>query len=488
MSWFSSSIRAKGLVIVFVPLAFAIILIVGLRLMLESARRESAVYERSRAVVEASNAISKDAFEVGSSLYVFSISRDASLEKRFDSNLKVLQEDAARLKQLVAGDKQETEVVSNMERLMTRAIALLEETRNSVNDRQRLSDISELGETRLELQSIMRKLTTYSSELAKIEQSRLPQKQFDETKFRTAFDAVLIGGLIVNVVIALALLRYFTLGITRRVEVLADNTRKLARKEPLATAIGGNDEIAVLDNSFHQMAGELKEAERLKQAFIAMVSHELRSPLQVILVTLRMLTSGHHGSLNESGTKSVAAASDGAERLIGLVNEILDVEKLESGELAVVIEPCDLFDIVERSAGIFASQSEQQSVALKVSCPPSVPLEADPARLEQVIVNLLSNAFKYSPRGSSISIEVVDNEETVTLSVIDEGPGIKPENLELVFERFYQVADSDAESKTGSGLGLAICKSIITAHGGTISVTSEFGNGSTFSFTLKREF
>jgi PAS domain S-box-containing protein len=228
---------------------------------------------------------------------------------------------------------------------------------------------------------------------------------------------------------------------------------------------------------------ERKEIERMKQEFVAMVSHDLRTPLTSIQGFLTLLQTGMYGDLNANGSENLSIADANISRLIALINDLLDIEKMESGKLAMDIRQCQLSEVFERSIGGVIGFAEQQKVHLTAQDTDAVAF-ADRDRLVQVLVNLISNAIKFSPRESTVRVEAATIDDFVEVRVIDSGRGVPAEYREVIFERFQQVKLTDATKKGGSGLGLAICKAIVEQHGGRIGVDSEEGKGSTFWFRV----
>jgi signal transduction histidine kinase len=227
------------------------------------------------------------------------------------------------------------------------------------------------------------------------------------------------------------------------------------------------------------------EADRLKQSFMAMVGHELKSPLMSIHVCLQMLGKGFFGNLTEEGQESVKTAEQSVHRLIGLVNEILDAEKLESGSISIAPQTTNLEKILDMAANAVSALAEANKIRIHRDRV-DVEITADTNRLVQVVVNLLSNAIKFSPPNSKVQLYAKVSEDAVEVSVEDNGRGVPKEHQQLVFERFHQVSPGDAKEKGGTGLGLAICKAIVEAHGGSIGVDSEPPDGSRFWFTIPR--
>ena len=228
---------------------------------------------------------------------------------------------------------------------------------------------------------------------------------------------------------------------------------------------------------------ERKEVERLKKEFVSTVSHELRTPLTSIRGSLTLLSVGAMGGLPDQAKKVVSIAERNTIRLIGLINDILDIEKLEAGKLDMVFENTGMKDILERSEQSVNTFAANNGVKLEM-LPSDAEVYADGDRIVQVLVNLLSNAIKFSPQGQTVTVVVEDAAGFVQVRVIDRGRGIPEKFKKLLFQRFQQVEASDAKKKGGTGLGLAICKGIIEQHGGQIGVESEEGKGSTFWFRI----
>jgi PAS domain S-box-containing protein len=228
---------------------------------------------------------------------------------------------------------------------------------------------------------------------------------------------------------------------------------------------------------------ERKEVERLKKEFVSTVSHELRTPLTSIRGSLTLLNVGAGGALPDKAKEMVGLAERNTLRLINLINDILDIEKLESGKLDMVFANVSMDQILERSAEAVRAFVLQHGVELQVK-PSSAKVYADGDRLVQVIVNLVSNAVKFSPKGETVTVVAQETTKWLEVKVIDHGRGIPEHYQSLLFQRFQQVETADSRKKGGTGLGLAICKGIIEQHGGTIGVDSEEGKGSEFWFRI----
>jgi PAS domain S-box-containing protein len=228
---------------------------------------------------------------------------------------------------------------------------------------------------------------------------------------------------------------------------------------------------------------ERHAVEKLKGEFISTVSHELRTPLASIRGSLSLLAGGVLGDLSDEAREMVTIAERNCVRLIGLVNDILDLERLEQGRLQMEIGEVAMADVLARTREAVQAFAAEREVPVEME-PTTVALQGDGARLVQVLVNLVSNAVKFSPAGAAVRVTVRENDGRVRMEVSDRGRGIPASHRAAIFERFRQVESSDAREKGGTGLGLAICKAIVEQHGGEIGVESEVGRGSTFWFEI----
>lgn len=226
-----------------------------------------------------------------------------------------------------------------------------------------------------------------------------------------------------------------------------------------------------------------KKMEQLKREFVQMVSHDLRMPLTSLKMTLGMLLDGTYGDLSEKGRPRIEYATSDLTRLINMINELLEFERMESGKIDLYLEPTKVAEVVTQAVESVRSLAEMRQIKIyQQACDDE--LVADGNRLVQVMINLLGNAIKFSPKQSAIYVSANEIGETIEFKIRDEGKGIPVAFKDKIFDRFEQVELDDARVKGGTGLGLAICKAIIVEHGGTIGVNSEEGKGSTFWFRV----
>jgi PAS domain S-box-containing protein len=232
---------------------------------------------------------------------------------------------------------------------------------------------------------------------------------------------------------------------------------------------------------------ESRAIEKMKNEFISIVSHELRTPLASIRGSLGLLAAGVLKNNPETAKQMLEIASSDTERLVRLVNDILDLERLDSSKVTLVKQRCDAGVLMRQSAETVRSIAAEHKINVSV-LPADVQIWADPDRIVQMLVNLLSNAVKFSPPASTVTVKVEDLGDRVLFEVKDRGRGIPADKLETIFGRFQQVDASDSRQKGGTGLGLAICRGIVQQHGGRIWAESTVGEGSSFYFTLPAPF
>jgi PAS domain S-box-containing protein len=230
---------------------------------------------------------------------------------------------------------------------------------------------------------------------------------------------------------------------------------------------------------------EQKEVDRVKTEFVASVSHELRTPLASIYGSLSLLSAGLLGNLTSESQEAVEIAQRNSKRLLGLINDILDYERLEKGTLEMQFEETKLELIVSRAVETVQTIANKEEISIEIQGVFGE-IFVDEDRIAQVLVNLLSNAIKFSPNKGKIIVSSQELSDSIIIKVKDFGRGIPAKLHKQIFDRFKQVEASDSREKGGTGLGLAICKAIIEHHKGQIEVESIEGQGSTFSFSIPK--
>jgi signal transduction histidine kinase len=315
----------------------------------------------------------------------------------------------------------------------------------------------------------------------------------DQISSDTRDTALLVAaGLIAGLTGAVLLFSGLIASMRRPLEELVDAAGRLAGGD-LGTRVkvGGLSETATLGAAFNEMAGQLEieasqrdQLDRLKDDFVLTASHELRSPLTSVQGFAELLML-ERDSLTPKQVETVEIILDNCRHLVRLLNDLLDLARSDAGRLGLRLAPTELAPLIEDAVRLMRAQTEAASQTLTERIEPDLPvIEAEPDRVRQVLVNLITNAHEYSPVGASIVVAAHGYGGGVEVAVTDNGPGIPAQQLEHIFERFTRGDAGLTQRVGGTGLGLAISKSLVELHGGTIEVDSTPGEGSTFGFRL----
>ena len=299
----------------------------------------------------------------------------------------------------------------------------------------------------------------------------------------------LIGAIILAVLLASLAGRYLARQIAKPLEALANAASTISSGDLNAhTPTDSNIvELHSLGQTFNTMTESLRQSDEAKKAFIADVTHELRTPLTVIKGTIETLEDGALDD-HEGRGPLLASMQRETDRLIRLVNELLVLTRADAGSLQLEIQPLELGELVKQRCDVMSNLGTRQGVKLSVEdeANKNSRVLADPDRLSQVMDNLLDNAIRHTPEGSTITITIKEADNEIVCSVRDEGVGIPAEHLPFIFERFYRVDKSRDRNRGGTGLGLAITRALIRAQGGSITAQSIPGEGTTITFHLPR--
>jgi signal transduction histidine kinase len=271
---------------------------------------------------------------------------------------------------------------------------------------------------------------------------------------------------------------------TRSLNVLSSATAEVAAgafREPIA--IESRDEIGALARSFNSMASQLRQMEETKREFFATVSHELRSPLTSIRGAADLLRDGVPGPLTEKQERLMDIVAQSSDRLLGLVNQILDMSRLRAGLVELDRKPLDLVRLVDRVVEELHPRAEEAGVILeRERLGSDFAYHGDEERLHQLVVNLGANAIRFTPRGGRVVVRLIDADAELELQVEDTGVGIPADALPHIFDAYRQAH----RERGGTGLGLAIVRGIVDAHGGRVTAESQEGKGSRFTVLLPR--
>jgi signal transduction histidine kinase/ActR/RegA family two-component response regulator len=227
---------------------------------------------------------------------------------------------------------------------------------------------------------------------------------------------------------------------------------------------------------------------QVKADFMSMVSHELKAPLSALLMQISVVVDGLAGDINAKQKDLLGKSKEKTKGMIALVNDLLDLRRIEEGKALMVIEPLDMGEILQRSIDLMSLSAQDENITLEVNIADDLPLlSGDRSGMQAVFVNLISNAVKYTPSGGRVTIELNKAGKALRIKVVDTGIGIEKADIEHIFDRFYRIKSEQTRSIGGSGLGLAIVKGIVDAHKGTIHLESEVGKGTMIIVSLPLE-
>lgn len=266
-----------------------------------------------------------------------------------------------------------------------------------------------------------------------------------------------------------------------------DGLRVTAIIRDVTDRVIAEEQIRAVNQQLQQRNQEVERANRLKSEFLASMSHELRTPLHTILGFTELLEEEVDGPLNERQKRFVAHVHQDAQHLLELINDILDLSKIEAGKLDLRFEVFDARQAVEEVVASLQGSAEAKNLTVENTVAADCPVKADRVRFKEIFYNLLSNAVKFTLEGGRIGISSALHESAVSFSVKDTGIGIPKQEQASIFDKFYQVGSTTKGVREGTGLGLAITKQLAEMHGGSISVESEPAKGSTFTFTIPVE-
>lgn len=591
MKW---TLTQKGLLVIGIPLMLQVGFFIGFSMLLQQSESMLKKEYHSKEVFGRTNWL-YTLMAIGTlSAAGSAVSGDSACAKCFHQCSEKINEELKTLEAILINDKTQFEHLQNAAKLWHENTGTLKNLLALDRSSSPADRVSKLSQAESNVHDIGIKLWDARHQIVMEERTDVKFSS-SPVERRDFLKSALTIGLTISVLSALMIFSLYTNRIIRRLKILSENSRRLAKNNTLLPRIAGNDEISDLDSTFHDMASALTSAkeelqrseqrlfsiietmpiglvtlnrsgtidfansalrqilsiktesiaeqnlenilplqfpqvmdwcdqgtklevqcgsdeqpltvevsaktieisderkillmaqditerhrlEQLKQDFVAVVSHDLRTPLTSMLAYLSMMERGVYGDLNEKGFKRTDAIRRDVDRLMNLVTSILDIERMESGRLSYLFADVALQDIFDQSISAVEELAQTKKISL-LAVPTDISVNGDQDRLIQVLVNLLSNAIKFAR--SKVSLSVKSENQFLTVEIQDDGRGVPVEAQSLIFERYKQVMHSDQSS--GTGLGLPICRSIVEHHGGKIGVTSVPDEGACFWFTL----
>lgn len=472
------SIAGKGIILVTVPLIFEIAFVYTLVNALNQAEAQTDRQLRSQEIVEKSTILLRQIVSMGLYTIVFQSDRQTRLSNGEQSITGTFEQ----LDQLVGNDPVLRLTYKEMKRSSRKMYQMFKQF--SGQDvgvlMSNMSNTSLFIDVDANLREINNSVRTFSAVAG--------SDEFIHPEGRPSFLAenlkwILLAGVLSNLAITVVLALNFTRSISSKLTKLAENTRLVSRGlEPLPL-LGGGDELEQLDLVIHRLSEQLKAADRQRQQLASMLKDRLQQPLVQTVESVKELQTTATAELNKSGNEWLKTAAKNIERLIVLLDDLLQLENVDKGFIELNVQQLNTDELVKNSIDAVKSLLDKKKIAIDYT-ETAFEFAGDKGRLTQVLVNFLSNAIKFSPANSRLFINCKKLDDRVEFRVKDEGPGIPSELRTKIFERYEQTERKDATAHGGAGLGLNICAIIIKSHGGHIGVDSEVGQGSEFWFAL----
>lgn len=483
------SLSRKALILVAVPLVFELGFLVTLGLALEQVEQEKAREAHARDIGAHLNNILRMVLDRQTSLVLKYLSNNKKIfSDRFHSASGKIDQEFQILTVICKNNEHETKKLLEFDSIRNLIDRHFEQARILMEQDERQMAMKEW----VILQKYIDQVHVTLEEFVEEQQNVQIQRKANLANYREWVKSLIAFGFAFNIVLAVGLAWFFNKGTISRLNIVMDNTHRLAAKQTLNEPLTGSDEIAHVDQTFHDMASKLEVAEearvkveKLKQEFVQMVSHDLRSPLASLKMFHSLLAEGTYGQLSEEGQKRLYSANINLDNLVNMVNELVYIEKLESGTVELEKQKLKVDLFIEPAVSALSGMATSRNVAVEIMAHDNPSVLGDRERLVQVLQNLIANAIKYSPEKGMVLIGTKTESDWVEISVTDQGKGIPEELQGAIFERFRQV-EPDKKNAESSGLGLAIAKSLIELHGGVIGVDSKKSEGSRFWFRLPR--
>ncbi|MFL5488682.1 MAG: sensor histidine kinase [Gemmatimonadaceae bacterium] len=319
--------------------------------------------------------------------------------------------------------------------------------------------------------------------------TRTRQRVADATTETLQAERLVAGALPIALLVALAIAIWLMKSISRPVHELERGMQAVAEGDlthQLALPRNQETEFGRLAASYQTMASQLAQLERLRAEFVGVASHELKTPINVIIGYLDLMQEGIYGDMTPQQKEVLETIKKQADSLTRLIRRLLDISRFEAGGGKIEVREVDLPRLLTTLESSFSVLASQRDIAFTIDHRDNLPTKVhwDEDRINEVLGNLLSNAFKFTERGGKVALTVATEDGKVTITVADTGVGIPPQQLPHIFDKFFQADNQAAAASKGTGLGLAIAKEIVEAHGGQVTVESQLGKGTTFMVTL----
>jgi signal transduction histidine kinase/CheY-like chemotaxis protein len=492
--WLDRPLRAKGLIVVAVPLIALMGLTAANLLLQQDETHERNVSLNARSLVSAASQVLADAVNAETGIRGYTSTRDPLFLDPYNLTLTRISAERGSLRQaaVIEGAGRQQRAVDATTGQVLSELAQL---------RLAISRGISAGSLRLALENEKRTMDLLRRQVANLVSAPTTLTAVQHNKIamlQTRTELLDIAGLALGLLAGLAGVALFTSSIARRVGQNAENARRLGEGQPLEPIIHAGDEIGRVAES-HLRAEELlasraadlitardaaMKATQAKNSFLSSTSHELRTPLNSILGFAQLLQLSELSDEDGDGVERILA---GGRHLLALINELIDIARIESGDLSLSLESALICPLIEETSRLMAPIAAGRSIRIIQDCPhPALAVRVDRQRISQVLVNLISNAVKYSHRGGTITVSCAEEgSDQAVIVVSDTGPGLTPENIERIFVPFERLG-AEQTAVEGTGIGLPLARALTEAMGGRLTASSVVGQGAAFTVSLPR--
>jgi len=490
--WLDRSVRTKSMIVVTVPLLALILIVLASIVLQNNERQERSVALAASALSSSANQILSDALNAETAVRGYVATGDPAFLAPYNTTLSRLSKDTATLRSAAAAEG-DSAAERAIETSMATAMAQFAHMRAAVSAG---TPASILRQELLTGKKTMDNLRSQVDGLAAKPAAIVAAHRIDINRMESQIGALTIAGVILGLVGGILGNVLMTSGISHRVVAIAANAELLGQGQPLRPRPPARDELGRLTKALvhaeELLASRTAElvaardsalsATQSKNAFLSSTSHEIRTPLNAILGFTQLLEMSDLSPDDRDGVERILVAG---RHLLALINELIDISRIESGELSLSVEPVLVRPMVEEICQLMAALAAARSITVSQGClRPDLAVLGDQQRLRQILVNLVSNAIKYNRRGGTVSIACQAEEDgRVSLGVTDTGPGIRAADLERIFVPFERLG-AEKTGIEGTGIGLPLARALAQAMAGQLTASSTPGQGSAFTVTL----
>jgi signal transduction histidine kinase len=481
-----SKLMRKSLVVVVLPLVLEIVFMGLLVYFMVMAQIDIERRIESKKIVATATTIVARIIEAQLVSIVYNAQKVPMLDVRFDEDTRAVTDLMVELKRLCDSSKTRKTIYIGIEASVDDTFRRLR--RVFSGELKPNVELQTIAGTTAKSERVYSGMTNAFVEIDKLismEQQTQSQVQGREKLYKNYLRQSIIWGVGLNVLLTVLLMIYFAKTFTSRLSVVVANTDRLQERQALAPPVGGDDELSHIDDVFHATAKDLVDVDRQRKQLVGLVKNELSMPLRRVQYTLHNLSQGVLGDLTPKAEARLNLAVMDTDRVVRLIEDLLSIETMEGAKFDLNLEPISTSDLIAASTGSVKDMAERHGIKLEIK-DPKLKVVVDKDRIVQVLINFLSNAIKFSPKGEAVTVQVFKDESGIEIQVVDRGRGVPADKLQQIFQPFQQVESSDQSEKGGTGLGLPISKTIVEQHGGTIGVTSQPNQGSVFWFKLPR--